>query len=400
MFVKINLIKGLTVEEREIIENYFKQGFLLAIVCTSTLSSGINFPARRVIIRTPIFNGKPIDIMSYKQMSGRAGRKGIDTCGESILMCSNLKEKSIGETLLNTKMIHVENNSKSSGNDLVGSIKRALLETIVSGIACKKSEIVDYAKCFLSFKVEETNSTEKYLKWLNLNQFIDIVQSENANETYKPTQLGYAVVGSAMAPDEGLVIFGELQKALQCFVLENELHIIYQITPINISDYWINSSTSVDWNFYFTLIQNFPNDIKRVCDLVGVRQSFIIKMIKGCSLSSCDQKLLRIHLRFYTSLILNDLVNEVSFGSILNKYGCQKGFLQSLQQSSSTYASMITIFCNRLGWFNLEILVNQFNSRLMFGVQRQLLDLVRINLLNSQRARLFYNAGIYHKTKE
>jgi DNA polymerase I-like protein with 3'-5' exonuclease and polymerase domains len=77
----------------------------------------------------------------------------------------------------------------------------------------------------------------------------------------------------------------------------------------------------------------------------------------------------------------------------LNKYGCQKGFLQTLQQSSSTYAAMITVFCNRLGWYNLEILVNQFQSRLMFGVQRQLLDLVRIKLLNSHRARLFYNAG-------
>ena len=54
---------------------------------------------------------------------------------------------------------------------------------------------------------------------------------------------------------------------------------------------------------------------------------------------------------------------------------------------------MITVFCNRLGWFNLELLVNQFQSRLMFGVQRQLLDLVRIKLLNSHRARLFYNSG-------
>lgn len=55
---------------------------------------------------------------------------------------------------------------------------------------------------------------------------------------------------------------------------------------------------------------------------------------------------------------------------------------------------MITVFCNRLGWFNLELLVNQFQSRLMFGVQRQLLDLIRISLLSSpHRARLFYNAG-------
>lgn len=181
---------------------------------------------------------------------------------------------------------------------------------------------------------------------------------------------------------------------MQCFVLENELHIVYQITPINICDYWMSSSSTVDWNLFYTIHQTFTADVRRVSDLVGVRQSFLLKMLKGTtSMQTCDQKLLRIHLRFYTALILNDLVNEIPFASILVKYNCQKGFLQTLQQSASTYSAMITVFCNRLGWFNLEMLVNQFQSRLTFGVQRQLVDLVRIKLLNSHRARLFYNAG-------
>lgn len=371
------------------------------ILCTSTLSSGINFPARRVIIRTPIFNGKPIDIMSYKQMAGRAGRKGIDTCGESILMCSNLNEKKIGENLLNSSIpeISANMNQKSSNTELLSSVKRALLETIVSGIASRKEDIIQYTMCTLANQFNEgSNDYIKYLEWLNTNHFIDTVKINENNqefECYKPSQLAYAVVSSSMSPDEGLVIFSELQKALQCFVLENELHIIYQITPINICDYWINSSSHIDWNLFYTLLQNFPPDVKRVCDLVGVRQSFILKMIKsGSSSSTSDNKLLKIHLRFFTALILNDLVNEVPYSAVLSKYSCQKGFLQTLQQSSSTYAAMITVFCNRLGWYNLELLVNQFQSRLAFGVQRQLLDLIRIKLLNSHRARLFYNAGL------
>ena len=52
------------------------------------------------------------------------------------------------------------------------------------------------------------------------------------------------------------------------------------------------------------------------------------------------------------------------------------------------------MFCNRLGWINLEILLSQFQSRLTFGVQRELVDLVRLSLFTAQRARVFFAAGL------
>lgn len=43
-------------------------------------------------------------------------------------------------------------------------------------------------------------------------------------------------------------------------------------------------------------------------------------------------------LRFFTTLVLQDLVNEVPLGTVASKYNCNRGQLQSLQQSASTYA--------------------------------------------------------------
>ncbi|WCJ18402.1 ATP-dependent DNA helicase Hel308 [Euphorbia peplus] len=80
---------GLTVEERAIIESCYRKGLLRVLTATSTLAAGVNLPARRVIFRQPRIGCDFIDGTRYKRMAGRAGRTGIDTKGESILICKS-----------------------------------------------------------------------------------------------------------------------------------------------------------------------------------------------------------------------------------------------------------------------------------------------------------------------
>lgn len=57
-----------------------------------------------------------------------------------------------------------------------------------------------------------------------------VLQGRVDKHRYIPTQLGMATLSSALSPDEALVVFAEVQKARKCFVLESELHIIYQVS--------------------------------------------------------------------------------------------------------------------------------------------------------------------------
>lgn len=61
---------------------------------------------------------------------------------------------------------------------------------------------------------------------------------------------------------------------------------------------------------------------------------------------------------------------------------------------SSIPSGMVTVFCKRLGWHNMELLLSQYQTRLSFGVQRELVDLVRVSLLNAARARTLYAQGL------
>lgn len=147
---------------------------------------------------------------------------------------------------------------------------------------------------------------------------------------------GKACLSSSIAPDEGLALFTELDKARQCFVLDSELHLIYLVTPYNACHSWGN----IDWMFYLDLWEKLPPSMKRVGELVGVSESYIVNAARGRISTSTHQlyRKMLVHKRFFIALALQDLVNEKSLAWVCHKFSCNRGMLQSLQQSASSFA--------------------------------------------------------------
>jgi helicase len=80
---------GQTGSDQKSTHQAFRKGELEVLIATSTLEMGVNLPARKVIIYDNYaFEGdsfKPISRQRYLQFAGRAGRAGLDPCGEAVL---------------------------------------------------------------------------------------------------------------------------------------------------------------------------------------------------------------------------------------------------------------------------------------------------------------------------
>ena len=79
---------GLLPVFKEVVEELFQRGLIKAVFATETLALGINMPARSVVLeKLTKWNGSihtPITPGEYTQLTGRAGRRGIDFEGHAI----------------------------------------------------------------------------------------------------------------------------------------------------------------------------------------------------------------------------------------------------------------------------------------------------------------------------
>lgn len=84
-FHHAGLLPGLKV----LVETLFARGYLRAVFSTDTLALGINMPARSVVVGSlSKFDGQEMRLLTpneYSQLTGRAGRRGMDVHGSAII---------------------------------------------------------------------------------------------------------------------------------------------------------------------------------------------------------------------------------------------------------------------------------------------------------------------------
>src|SRR5205085_1652991 len=81
---------GMVPPFKEAVEACFAEGLVKVVFATETLALGINMPARTVVIeKLTKYNGERHEFLNageYTQLTGRAGRRGIDPVGHAVVL--------------------------------------------------------------------------------------------------------------------------------------------------------------------------------------------------------------------------------------------------------------------------------------------------------------------------
>ncbi|MFJ1705130.1 DEAD/DEAH box helicase [Kitasatospora sp. NPDC088346] len=143
---------GMLPRFKEVVEELFVKGLVKAVFATETLALGINMPARSVVMEKLVkWNGEThADITpgEYTQLTGRAGRRGIDVEGHAVVLWQRGLDPEALAGLAGTRTYPLRSSFRPSYNmavNLVGQFgrhrSRELLETSFAQFQADRSVV-------------------------------------------------------------------------------------------------------------------------------------------------------------------------------------------------------------------------------------------------------------------
>lgn len=365
---------GLLGKQKSLIEDNFRNGLIKTIVATPTLAMGVNLPAFRVLIRDAkrYYQGigsNYIPILEYKQFVGRAGRPQYDAYGESILIA---KSEDDAKDLIQ-HFIFGQPEDIVSKLALEPVLRMHTLALVASGFCNSERSIFEFInKTFYAFHYGDIGLIqekiyeilEQLLKWNLITR--------NRNEI-NATRIGKRV---------------------------SELY----IDPLTAHEYLISLNTSKRKQITdFSFLQLIANSLE-MKPLLSVRTTEKSEM-EEIILQRHKQLLQQIpeeyDLEFEdflqaikTSLMFESWINEASEDQILTKFKMAPGELHNKLLLVDWLIYALHELALLSGYKEILTTIRKVRVKLKYGINEELIPLVRLKGVGRVRARRLFSAGL------
>lgn len=361
---------SLTNPERRVVEHAFRNRVLKALVATPTLAAGINLPARRVIVRdTTRYDDHlgmqaPISAMEVQQMCGRAGRPRFDTAGEAVLLARSEDE---AERFLD-QYLSAPPERVQSRLAAEPALRMHLLALVASGQVGTEAELEKFFQAtFFGHTValrEMAVVVENVRRFLENHEFLEPVAELRAT--------GFGVLTSELYLDPMSAIV--LRQALER-------------SPINPSPFALLAAVSATPDLPPMFLRR-GEEAEMLARFTDCEPELLIKP---------EEEPLRLDLDLFlatlkTASVLEAWVSETPLVELTERFGIGAGDVRAKVEDADWLlfgASRLAVRFQRRATRSID----ELSLRVRYGVNEELLDLVRLKGVGRVRGRALFRAG-------
>ena len=377
--------------QRMEIERAFRgrEGVLPIIVCTSTLATGVNLPAQRVIVRGCL-NGKrdPIASAAFRQMAGRAGRTGQVARGDAFLIVNKTTAFVEAQCILSNPVADVqsslqfEHRSSSSSvseqfTEQTWLLGKAAIEAIAVGLADTPAALETYFSKSLSRSsgaADDLQQEQKPALWLKLlreHKFIAPIEvaavpieTPESGALLQLTPLGNAIFYSGVHPRNGLTIHRDLSRISHRLILTCSLPFLLLFSDVAYAHVAYDHATAQDINSRWAKgSSSKAKALRTTAHAFGIRSEQIHGWATKTPKFGTEDAI--EYSRFVTSLMLHDLlIKRDKSDTVAKTFKVPLGKLLRIKHDAIRHGASVQVFAHHLNWKQLEAALTAFVTEL------------------------------------
>jgi len=354
---------GLNQNCRETIETEFRKGTIKLLSSTPTLAAGVNLPARRVVISSvnrynaKVGANRPISILEYKQLCGRAGRPQYDDYGEAIIVGNGN-----AEDLIN---YYIDGKPEPIISKITDdkSLRTHILSVIVTHPGIKKDEILEFFLQTLG-GLQSRKPTIKFAIDISLRFLSSEYLIIKKGERYADTEFGKKTSMLYIDPLTATYFRAAIENVSQ--ERKHTFGFLHLIS--NCEEFFPKFSLrKKDYESASLLIENNSSEL-----------------LEPISEYDCSRSL----------LALQAWISESSELSLSDNLGIESGDMHRMTETANWLSYCLREISKHVERADLLEELGNLRKRIVYGIKEELLELVRVKGIGRVRARILFKHGI------
>ncbi len=357
---------GLVNEQREMVEEAFKENRLKAVCSTTTLGLGVNLPAHTVLVRDVVRYGEGtgseyIGINEVTQLFGRAGRPKYDKEGRALLIA---RTKGDAQDLYN-RYILSDLDPITSKLGVLPVLRTHVLAFVATRFLTSDESILDFmGSTFYGYQYADQRQLAKIMEAV-LEELMEWQFIEKKGSVYNATRIGHRVSELYIDPLSAKWMLDSIPR------ITDDISILFMIC------------NTIEMRPY---VRTTPEAEERYFDYQSMVDNSIARYNQDEPIYYDPVK------PFSTALMMNDWIGEKAEREIMKDYRTTPGALFTKVTNADwlLYAGMELAKLSRQN----SVKLLEMRIRVKYGIRKELMDLIRLEQVGRVRARMMYNNGI------